>query len=49
MNLITLGDFAVCNADGKTSVSFVTPPLLDRINFFDKVDAANKPGAFTAL
>jgi hypothetical protein len=42
MNIITLGDFAVCNAGGKTSVSFALPPFPDRINFADKADAVNK-------
>ena len=42
MDITGMGDFAVCNADGKTSFSFVIPPFPDRINFADQADAANK-------
>jgi predicted aspartyl protease len=43
MDIISMGDFAVCNADGKTSVSFAIPPFPDRINLADKADAMNRP------
>jgi predicted aspartyl protease len=42
MDIITMGDFAVCNADGKTSFSFAVPPFPDRINLADRADSANK-------
>jgi predicted aspartyl protease len=42
MDIISMGDFAVCNADGKTSFSFAVPPFSDRINLADKADAVNK-------
>jgi hypothetical protein len=42
MDIIRIGDFAVCNADGKTSFSFAMPPFPDRINLADKADAFNK-------
>jgi hypothetical protein len=42
MDIISLGDFAVCNADGQTSFSFAMPPFPDRINFVDKINAQNK-------
>lgn len=45
MDIITLGDFAVCNAEGATSFSFAMPPFPDRINLADKADAANKKNA----
>jgi len=41
MDIISMGDFAVCNAEDKTSFSFVVPPLPDRINFVDKADMLN--------
>jgi len=43
MDIIRLGDFAVCNTDNKTSFSFVMPPFPDRINFTDKAEIANRP------
>jgi hypothetical protein len=42
MDIITLGDFAVCNADNKTSFSFAMPPFPDRVNFTAKADAYNE-------
>jgi len=42
MDIIGMGDFAVCNTDNKTSFSFVIPPFPDRINFADKAKAVNK-------
>jgi len=41
MDIIGIGDFAVCNADNKTSFSFVMPPFPDRVNFADKAEAVN--------
>jgi len=42
MDIIGMGDFAVCNTDGKTSFSFVVPSFPNRINFTDQAEAANK-------
>jgi len=42
MDIIKMGDFAVCNAGNKTSFSFVMPPFSDKIDFADKADIANK-------
>jgi predicted aspartyl protease len=42
MDIISMGDFVVCNTDNKTSFSFVIPPFPDRINLADKADAANR-------
>jgi hypothetical protein len=42
MDIITMGDFAICNANGKTSCSFTVPPFPDRINFADKAEAINR-------
>lgn len=42
MDIISTGDFAVCNADGKTSFSFAVPPFPDRIDLTDKAKTANK-------
>jgi hypothetical protein len=41
MDIITMGDFAVCNTGGKTSFSFAIPSFPDRINFADKADKLN--------
>jgi len=41
MDIISMGDFAICNTDGKTSFSFAIPPFPDRINFTDKAKIAN--------
>jgi hypothetical protein len=41
MDIITMGDFAICNTDGKTSFSFAMPSFPDRINLADKAEAAN--------
>jgi hypothetical protein len=41
MDIISMGDFAVCNADGKTSFSFAIPSFPERINFADKAEAFN--------
>jgi len=41
MDIIGMGDFAVCNTDNMTSFSFVVPPFPDRINFVDKAAAIN--------
>jgi len=45
MDIIGMGDFAVCNAEGKTSFSFVMPPFPDRVNFAEKAEAANRSSA----
>jgi len=45
MNIIRMGDFAVCNAGGTTSFSFAIPPFPDRINFEDKAQTANRSSA----
>jgi hypothetical protein len=42
MDIITMGDFAVCNADGKTSCSFAVPPFPNRINLADIAETVNK-------
>jgi len=42
MDIIGMGDFAVCNTGGKTSFSFAMPPFPDRVNFADKAEAANR-------
>ena len=42
MDIIGMGDFAVCNTDSKTSFSFAMPPFPDRINLTDKAKNANK-------
>jgi len=42
MDIIGMGDFAVCNTDKKTSFSFAMPPFPDRINFADKAETANR-------
>jgi hypothetical protein len=42
MDIITMGDFAICNTGNKTSVSFAVPPFPDRISFADKADTINK-------
>jgi hypothetical protein len=42
MDIIGMGDFAVCNVDGKTSFSFAVPPFSDRVNFAVKADASNR-------
>jgi hypothetical protein len=42
MDIINMGDFAVCNTENKTSFSFVVPPLPDRINFSDKAEMLNR-------
>lgn len=39
MDIINMGDFVVCNTDGKTSFSFAMPPLPNRTNFVDIVNA----------
>jgi hypothetical protein len=42
MDIITLGDLAVCNANGTTSFSFAMPPFPERINLADKAEAVNR-------
>ena len=38
MDVIRLGDFVVCNIDGKTSFSFAIPPFPDRIDLAKKAE-----------
>jgi len=45
MDIISMGDFVVCNADNITSFSFAMPPFPDRINLVNKAETANKSGA----
>jgi len=45
MDIIGMGDFAVCNAGGKTSFSFAVPSFPDRVNFADRAEAANRGNA----
>ena len=42
MDIIGMGDFAVCNVDNKTSFSFAMPPFPDRINLAEKAESVNK-------
>jgi len=42
MDIIGMGDFAICNTENKTSFSFVMPSFPDRINFADRAENANK-------
>jgi len=42
MDIINMGDFVVCDTDGKTSFSFTIPPLPERTNFVDMVRTTNK-------
>jgi len=42
MDIIGMGDFAVCNTDNKTSFSFVMPPLPEKIDFTEKARQLNK-------
>lgn len=42
MDIIGMGDFAVCNANNETSFSFAIPPFPDRINFTERAKAYNK-------
>jgi len=41
MDIINMGDFVVCNTDGKTSFSFTIPPLPERTDFVNTVKAVN--------
>jgi len=42
MDILSMGNFAVCNADNITSFSFIIPPFPEHINFIDRAEAANK-------
>jgi hypothetical protein len=42
MDILGMGDFAICNADSKTSFSFAVPPFPDRIDFAAEAETANK-------
>jgi hypothetical protein len=37
MDIIGMGDFAVCSAEKKTSFTFAVPPFTDRIDFTKKI------------
>jgi hypothetical protein len=41
LDIINMGDFSVCNADNKTSFSFIIPPLPNRINYSEIANALN--------
>jgi hypothetical protein len=41
MDIITMGDFVINNADGQTLFSFVIPPFKDKISFSEKADSIN--------
>jgi len=41
MDIITMGDFIINNADGQTLFSFVIPPFKDKISFSKKADSIN--------
>jgi predicted aspartyl protease len=49
MDIITMGDFAICNVDGKTSFSFAVPPFPDRIDLADRADSVNGQNERAAL
>ena len=42
MDIISMGDFVVCNTDNKTSFSFVMPPFPDKTDFTMKARQLNK-------
>ena len=42
MNVIGLGDFAICNADDKTTFSFAVPPFPDKIDLAEKAKSVNE-------
>jgi len=41
MDIITMGDFIINNAEGQTLFSFVIPPFKDKISFSKKADGLN--------
>ncbi|MDR1095476.1 MAG: retropepsin-like domain-containing protein [Spirochaetaceae bacterium] len=41
MDIISMGDFVVCNTGGKTSCSFAVPPFPDRIDLADIAETVN--------
>ena len=41
MDIITLGDFAISNAHGKTTFTYVVPPFNEKIDFVEKVADIN--------
>jgi large-conductance mechanosensitive channel len=45
MDIISLGDFSISNANGETVFSFVVPPFQDRVDLFDKANEANRKNA----
>jgi hypothetical protein len=42
MDIISMGDLALSNGDGKTFFSFAIPPFPDKIDFVDKAEALNR-------
>ena len=42
MDIITLGDFAISNADGKTTFTYAVPPFKNRINFVGEASRVNE-------
>lgn len=42
MDIIGMGDFAVCNTGNATSFTFAIPPFPDRLNFSEKAEMLNK-------
>jgi len=42
MDIFSMGNSAICNADNITSFSFIIPPFPEHINFIAKAEAANK-------
>jgi predicted aspartyl protease len=42
MDIISMGDFFLCNADNKTLFSFAIPPFPDKIDLVDKAEQRNK-------
>jgi predicted aspartyl protease len=45
MDIIKLGDFAVSNSEGKTSISFASPSFPDRIDLARKAEISNMRNA----
>ena len=41
MDIITLGDFAISNAHGKTTFSYAVPPFENKVNLADRAEKIN--------
>jgi hypothetical protein len=41
MDIIMLGDFAICNGGGKTLFTFAIPPFTNKTSFTEKADTIN--------